>query len=84
MRTRNVTTKTFTVTVRDTTAPVIANVPANITLEATGPAGAAVTYAAATATDAVGPITITYSAELGLHLRHRHDDGDDHGDRRRR
>ena len=50
---------------RDTTAPVIANVPANITLEATGPAGAVVTFAAATATDAVGPVTISYSQSSG-------------------
>ena len=33
----------------------------NLTAEATSPAGAVVTYAAATATDAVGPVTITYS-----------------------
>ena len=46
----NATTKTFTVTVRDTTRAGDRTVPASITLEATGPAGAVVTYAAATAT----------------------------------
>ena len=37
----------------------------NLTVEATGPAGAVVTYADATATDAVGPITFTYSKASG-------------------
>src|SRR5205823_5465971 len=41
----NSATKTFTVTVTDTTAPVI-TVPANATVEATGPTGAAFTYTA--------------------------------------
>ena len=46
----NTSTASFTVTVRDTTAPVL-TVPANITgIEATGPTGAIVTYTA-TATD---------------------------------
>jgi hypothetical protein len=45
----------FTVTVRDTTPPVL-SLPANITAEATGASGAAVTYSGATATDLVdGP-----------------------------
>jgi hypothetical protein len=61
----NVATKTFIVTVRDTTAPVITSLSGNLTVEATGPAGAAVTYAAATATDAVGPISIGYSQASG-------------------
>ena len=52
-------------TVRDTTAPVITTWSANLTAEATSAAGAAVTYAAATATDAVGPVTITYSKASG-------------------
>lgn len=45
------------VTVRDTTAPILSNVPANITTNATMPAGATVTYAPPTATDAVGVVT---------------------------
>ena len=56
---------TFTVTVQDTTAPVFTSVSANLAIEATMPAGAVVTYAAATATDAVGPVTITYSKASG-------------------
>jgi hypothetical protein len=43
---------TFTVTVQDTTAPVIAS-HADVTAEATGPAGAVVTYTSPTWTDAV-------------------------------
>lgn len=54
----------FSVTVQDTTAPVL-SVPANITAEATSAAGAAVTYAPATATDAVGVTSVTYSAASG-------------------
>jgi len=46
------TAQTFTVTVRDTTAPVIA-AHGNVTAEATGPLGAPVTYTAPTWTDAV-------------------------------
>jgi hypothetical protein len=46
---------TFTVNVVDTTPPVLSNVPANQTVEATGPSGAVVTYANATATDLVDP-----------------------------
>src|SRR5262249_21268427 len=42
---------TFTVTVQDTTGPVL-TLPANITAEATGPTGAVVSYSAS-ATDAV-------------------------------
>jgi hypothetical protein len=43
----------FTVTVRDTTPPVLAGVPSNIRLDATDPAGRAVTFATPTATDLV-------------------------------
>ena len=43
----------FTVTVRDTTTPIV-TAPANVVAEATGPNGAAVTYPAATASDLVG------------------------------
>ena len=62
----NVATKTFTVTVQDTTKPVITTVYSNQTLEATGPGGAVATYAAATATDLVTAApTITYSQASG-------------------
>ncbi|MFP2924285.1 HYR domain-containing protein [Pyxidicoccus sp. 3LG] len=45
-------TCTFSVTVRDTTAPSV-SCPASLAAEATGPSGAAVSYTAPTATDAV-------------------------------
>jgi hypothetical protein len=52
----NTETKSFTVTVRDTTAPVV-KVPANVTAEATGPNGARVQYGDVSATDIVdGPM----------------------------
>ncbi|MEW5830355.1 MAG: LamG-like jellyroll fold domain-containing protein, partial [Chloroflexota bacterium] len=55
----------FDITVEDTTAPVV-SVPADITTEATGPAGAAVTFAAATASDIVdGPLTPVCDANSG-------------------
>jgi HYR domain/Carboxypeptidase regulatory-like domain len=50
----NTSTKTFTVTVRDTTPPVIGSVN-DITVGATSPSGAVVTFATPTATDAVDP-----------------------------
>ena len=54
----NTATKTFTVTVQDTTPPVI-SVPANITVEATGPNGAVVNFAPM-ASDAIdGSVTAT-------------------------
>jgi autotransporter-associated beta strand protein len=60
----NTATKTFNVTVRDTTAPVIAPV-ADIELEATSPAGAAATFAA-TANDIVdGSVQVSSSAASG-------------------
>jgi hypothetical protein len=52
----NTATKTFKVTVADTTAPVI-TVPANITTPATGPAGASVSYTA-TFSDAYSTLTL--------------------------
>ncbi len=61
----NCTVKTFTVTVRDTTPPTINSWSGPVTVEATGPSGAVVTYAPATATDAVGPVTISYSKSSG-------------------
>jgi len=48
----------------DTTAPVVTP-PADVMAEATGAAGAVVTYPAATATDAVGVIGLTYSENSG-------------------
>jgi hypothetical protein len=49
---------TFTVTVQDTLAPLITQVPAAITVEATGPGGATATYSAPTAVDQVdGAVT---------------------------
>jgi hypothetical protein len=54
----------FTVTVRDTTAPIVA-LHDNVTAEATSAAGATVSYAAATASDAVGVTSITYSKNSG-------------------
>jgi hypothetical protein len=59
----NTATRTFTVTVRDTTAPVLA-LPANQVLEATSAAGATATFAAS-ATDAVGVTSLTSSAASG-------------------
>lgn len=62
----NLATGTFrvTVTFTDTVAPVL-TVPADLTREATGPAGAAVAYAAS-ATDAVdGPVTPTCTPPSG-------------------
>ncbi|MCX6872897.1 MAG: HYR domain-containing protein, partial [Verrucomicrobia bacterium] len=57
-------TATFTVTVEDTTAPVVPP-PIDLTVEATSAVGALVIYAAATATDAVGVTNLTYSRESG-------------------
>ena len=68
-RAGNTSTQTFTVTVHDTTPPVITSVSGNMTAEATSSSGAAVSYAAATATDAVGPVTVTYSKASGRRSR---------------
>ena len=53
------------VVVQDTIAPVITSVPANVTVEATSAAGAVATFGSATATDAVGVQSLTYSAASG-------------------
>jgi len=60
----NTQTGSFTVTVRDTTAPVVTP-PANVTAEATSANGAVVSYAVATASDAVGVTSLTYSKGNG-------------------
>jgi large repetitive protein len=49
----NVASSGFTVTVVDTTPPVLSSVPGPLTVEATGPAGAMVVYALPPATDLV-------------------------------
>jgi hypothetical protein len=56
--------KSFTVTVRDTTAPGI-TVPANITAEATSVAGAAVTFTASASDLVDGAVAVTYSPAPG-------------------
>lgn len=59
-------TKSFKVTVVDTTKPVFQNVPANIVTPATDPDGAVVTYTPPTATDAVsGATTVTCDPPAG-------------------
>ncbi len=62
----NTGTAPFTVTVQDAGAPVV-DVPDNVTVEATGPAGATVNYGTVTATDDVdGPLTdVTCSKASG-------------------
>src|SRR5262245_22234157 len=47
--------QTFHVTVTDTVAPTLSNMPGNISVAATGPGGAAVGYTLPTATDNVDP-----------------------------
>jgi hypothetical protein len=55
----NTSSTSFTVTVEDKNAPVLSSVP-DITVEATGPSGAIVTYTAPTAVDMVdGPVPVT-------------------------
>jgi hypothetical protein len=56
----------FTVTVKDTTAPTISGVPGTIEVEATGPAGAVVSYTAPTASDLVdGVVAVNCSKASG-------------------
>ena len=62
----NVSTKTFTVTVRDTTPPVITSISSDITVTTTSSSGIVVNYDPATATDNTGgAVTITYSVASG-------------------
>lgn len=58
---------TFSVTVRDTTAPSL-SCPADVTAEATSTTGADVDYPPATASDSVSNVTVTYSAASGSHF----------------
>ena len=62
----NSSSRSFTVTVDDTTPPVFSNVPGTITKEATSTSGATATYTKPTATDAVaGNPTVTCSPVSG-------------------
>ncbi|HEX6132074.1 MAG TPA: HYR domain-containing protein, partial [Actinomycetota bacterium] len=62
----NSSSATSSVTVRDTTAPSLSGVPGNLTREATGPAGAAVTWDAPTSLDLVdGSPAVTCSPASG-------------------
>jgi hypothetical protein len=57
----------FTVTVVDTKAPSLSNVPTDITEEATGPNGAAVSWPAPTANDLVdGNVSVNCASSSGL------------------
>src|SRR5439155_15120961 len=60
----NSSAKTFTVTVQDTTPPVV-SVPANITKEATGSCGAPASYSASAADIVDGAVTATCSPASG-------------------
>jgi hypothetical protein len=60
----NTQTKTFTVLVRDTTAPAI-TVPANATIEATGPAGAPFTFTASAIDLVDGSVAVSCTSASG-------------------
>ncbi len=60
----NQSTRSFVVTVRDTTAPAVQS-HSDVVVEATQPWGAIVTYTPGTATDAVGVASLTYSQASG-------------------
>ncbi|MGH2960560.1 MAG: HYR domain-containing protein, partial [Solirubrobacterales bacterium] len=62
----NTETKTFTVTVEDTTKPTISDMPDDITADATGADGAIVGFGAPSASDAVdGSVTVTCDPASG-------------------
>jgi hypothetical protein len=62
----NSSNRTFTVTVVDTVGPVMNNLPPNLVLEATGPAGAVATWPFPTASDAVeGVVSVACSPQSG-------------------
>jgi hypothetical protein len=65
----NVSTRTFRITVRDTTPPQFTFVPPTLTVDATSAGGAVVRYPAAMAVDAAGPVTLTYSIASGSVFR---------------
>ena len=78
----NTGTGSFTVTVRDTTAPKV-TVPADLVVEATGATGAKVAYGDVSAIDTVdGPMNPTCNEGLGYPLRARRHHGHVLGDRR--
>jgi uncharacterized protein (TIGR03382 family) len=52
------------VTVRDTVAPQV-TCPADVAVETLDPVGAAVTYASASASDGISPVTVDYSVPSG-------------------
>lgn len=59
-------TSTITIVIADTTPPVMSGVPANITAQATSSAGAVVSYALPTATDAIdGPRPVACAPPSG-------------------
>jgi YVTN family beta-propeller protein len=60
----NTATASFTVSVVDTTPPVISNTPANMTVEATSSVGALVSYTLPTANDAVSGVVPVICAPL--------------------
>jgi pectin methylesterase-like acyl-CoA thioesterase len=60
----NAATGTFNVTVRDTTAPTV-SVPADLTLEATGPDGATANFTASATDNVGGQLPVTYSSQPG-------------------
>jgi putative cell wall-binding protein len=62
----NTDTDSFGVTVQDTTAPVLSNVPTNQTVEATGVTGVTVSYVTPTATDLVdGTVAVVCTPSSG-------------------
>lgn len=61
----NVASASFTVAVVDTTAPVFTATPPDLLAEATGPAGAPVTYSTPPATDVVGIASVTCTPGSG-------------------
>jgi uncharacterized protein (TIGR03382 family) len=63
----NASTCSFTITVRDTTAPTL-SCPGDLTVDATSTTGATVTYPPATASDSVSNVTVSYSKASGTHF----------------
>jgi MYXO-CTERM domain-containing protein len=63
----NSATCSFNVIVRDSVPPTV-SCPATVTTEATASTGAEVTYPAATGSDAISPVTLTYSQASGATL----------------